>query len=300
VNGITASVVLYNTPEAQIARLLDCFREASLQLRLYLVDNSPEPAGLTSFHLPWVTYIRSATNRGYGAGHNLALRRILDASEFHFAMNPDIRFGPLELAKMIRFMTENPAVGQLMPRVTDPDGELQYLCKLLPAPADLLLRRFAFGPFANRRRGRHGAFELRSSGYDRIMDVPFLSGCFMLFRTQALRRVGLFDERFFMYAEDIDITRRIHAEYRTVYYPGATIVHDHARDSYKSARALMVHAWNIVRYFNKWGWFHDPQRTCFNREALRLIGPTALVASGACAGSPQGESTQDAVDSSNA
>ena len=101
-------------------------------------------------------------------------------------------------------------------------------------------------------------YELRFTGYRDVMDVPYLSGCFMLFRTSALKRVGLFDERFFMYPEDIDITRRMNAEFRTVFFPGATIVHDHARQSYKSAKLLLVHVVNTVKYFNKWGWIRDP------------------------------------------
>lgn len=93
----------------------------------------------------------------------------------------------------------------------------------------------------------------------------------MLFRMSALKQVGLFDERFFMYAEDIDITRRMHARFRTVYYPGATIVHDHARASYRSGRALRTHIVNMIRYFNKWGWIGDRERDQFNRETLIQI-----------------------------
>jgi hypothetical protein len=115
-------------------------------------------------------------------------------------------------------------------------------------------------------------FELRFTGYNRVMDVPYLSGCFMLFRTAALRRIGLFDERFFMYPEDIDITRRMNAEYRTVFFPGATVVHDHARESYKSRRSLRIHVENSIKYFNKWGWIRDPQRSRVNRETLRQFG----------------------------
>jgi hypothetical protein len=199
------------------------------------------------------------------------LRKILDTAEFHFVLNPDIYFEPGELEKMIDFMKRDPAIGQLMPRVTYPDGNLQYLCKLLPTPADLFLRRFAFGALKGLRQTQTERFELRGSGYNRVLDIPYLSGCFMLFRTSALRKVGLFDERFFMYPEDIDITRRIHAQFRTVFFPGATVVHDHARESYKSLRALRVHIWNSMKYFNKWGWIQDAERTRFNRETLQKI-----------------------------
>jgi GT2 family glycosyltransferase len=268
---ITASVVLHKTPPAQLERLLSCIKESTIAPEIYLVDNSPNPADMPCFRLPGVTYIRANKNNGYGAGHNIALRAILDKAQFHFVLNPDIYFAPSELEKMVAFMALDPSIGQLMPKVIYPDGSLQYLCKLLPTPADLFLRRFSFGPLKALTRRQVERFELRHTNYSRVLDVPYLSGCFMLFRISALRQVGLFDERFFMYPEDIDITRRMHAQFRTVFYPEAVIVHDHARESYKSSRALWTHIYNSVRYFNKWGWIWDPQRARFNRDTLRQI-----------------------------
>jgi GT2 family glycosyltransferase len=268
---ITASVVLYNTPEDQLTRLLDCISTSSKPVQTYLVDNSPVNKVYSCMRRSGVVYIRADANRGYGAGHNIAMREILDKSSYHFVLNPDIYFGREELKKMICFMAQDELIGQLMPKVVYPDGSVQYLCKLVPTPADLFARRFAFGPLKEAVRLRAERFELRHTGYNQVMDVPYLSGCFMLFRTSALQRVGLFDERFFMYPEDIDMTRRMHAEFRTVFYPGATVVHDHAKESYKSRKAFWVHIHNTIQYFNKWGWFYDPERTKFNEETLRRI-----------------------------
>lgn len=267
---ITASVVLYNTPQSQVNRILGCIAHSSLLVKTYLVDNSPLPLSLPALH-PSVIYIKANENKGYGAGHNIALRKVLKTADFHFVLNPDIYFDPTELEKMLAFMKMDPTIGQLMPRITYQDGSLQYLCKLVPTPADLFLRRFAFGPLKKRLCSRTERFELRHSGYNKIMNVPYLSGCFMLFRTLALRKVGLFDERFFMYPEDIDITRRMHAEFRTVFYPEATVIHDHAKESYKNIRALMVHIYNSIKYFNKWGWIWDSQRSRFNRQTLQEL-----------------------------
>jgi hypothetical protein len=266
--NITASIVLYNTPESDLARLLDCIRHSSISVDTYLIDNSPLTTDLSFNHHPRVTYIRAAKNKGYGAGHNSAIRYILDKAEFHFVLNPDIYFGPRELEEMVKFMTTDPTIGQLMPKVTYPDGSLQYLCKLLPHPADLILRRFSFGPFRRAARLHMERFELRDTDYNKVMDVPYLSGCFMLLRTSALRQIGLFDERFFMYLEDVDLCRRMNSAFRTVFYPIATVAHDHARESYRSRRALWMHMVNSIRYFNKWGWFSDPERTRINRETL--------------------------------
>lgn len=270
-SNITASVVLYNTPEVQLSRLLSCIKDSAIVNTVYIIDNSPIPSECDFFELPWIVYLHTGSNVGYGAGHNLALRRTVDSSQFHFVLNPDVFFGSDELRKMIDRMTEDASVGQLMPKVVYPDGSLQYLCKLVPTPVDLLARRFMLGPLKALADKRTQQFELRFTGYAREMDVPYLSGCFMLFRTAALKRVGLFDERFFMYPEDIDISRRMHVQFRTLFFPASTIVHDHARESYKSIRMLWIHIYNLIKYFNKWGWIFDVERDSINARILRSL-----------------------------
>lgn len=114
-------------------------------------------------------------------------------------------------------------------------------------------------------------FQLRFTGYNRIMNVPYLSGCFMLFRMSALQDIGLFDERFFMYPEDIDITRRMHEKYKTIFFPKVSIIHAHAAASKVNIRMLKVHILNMVRYFNKWGWILDSKRRKLNKQVLREL-----------------------------
>ena len=86
----------------------------------------------------------------------------------------------------------------------------------------------------------------------------------MFLRVASLQDVGLFDERFFMYGEDIDLSRRVHARYRTMYYPNVTVIHAHKAESYKSRKMLVVHMLNIIKYFNKWGWIYDAERIRIN------------------------------------
>ena len=94
-------------------------------------------------------------------------------------------------------------------------------------------------------------FQLRFTKYNKIMNVPYLSGCFMFFRISALQDIGLFDERFFMYPEDIDITRRMHEKYMTIFFPEVSIVHAHAAASKTNKRMLKIHILNMIKYFNK-------------------------------------------------
>ena len=270
---ITASIVLYKTPLDQLIGIIDCLKGTMLRLKLYLVDNDGSIDYTPMLKMDKIAYIKTGQNLGYGAGHNVAIREAIHESLYHVVLNPDIRFQRGVLEEIIKFMDYNPTVGQLMPRVVYPDGELQHLCKRLPTPLDLFIRRFV--PIKRICETIDFHLELRSFSYDQIVSAPYLSGCFMFFRTAALMKAGFFDERFFMYPEDIDLTRRIHRHYKTVFYPYVTIIHDHAKESYKSLKMLKIHTLNLIRYFNKWGWIIDRERAEFNRQVLKeCLNPT--------------------------
>lgn len=262
---LNASIVLYNHSLSQVKPLVTSLRGASCVDKVYLVDNSPRRNAHFE-RLAGVHYIFNGANVGYGAAHNIALRETMTQKQpYHLVINPDIEMDSAVLDALIDYMERHPDVGHLMPKVRYPTGQTQYLCKLLPTPVDLLARRFLPSGWSMKSRHR---FELRYSGYDAVMEVPYLSGCFMLLKRAALEEVGLFDERFFMYPEDIDLTRRIHRKYKTVFYPHVSVVHRHEQGSYKNGRLLFVHLWNIIKYFNKWGWFFDAERKQIN-DAVR-------------------------------
>jgi GT2 family glycosyltransferase len=215
-----------------------------------------------------IRYIHSE-NVGYGSAHNIAIREsIRIGATYHVVLNPDIYFNPGTIEELEKYMTANPDVGQIMPKVFYPNGELQYLCKMVPTPMDLIFKRFL--PTRLTRKSMH-KFQLRFTGYDKIMNVPYLSGCFMMFRVAAFEKVGLFDERFFMYPEDIDITRRMHEHYRTVFYPNVSIVHAHAAASKTNMKMLKIHIVNMIKYFNKWGWMFDKKRREINKQLLKEL-----------------------------
>ncbi len=267
---INVSIVLYHSDKAQVKRLLDIVAPSKRVAHIYLIDNSEERDDeYTWLYKSKTEYIFNGKNLGYGAAHNIAIRKTLQQRiGYHLVVNSDIEFNREILDEMEDFMRKNQNVGLLMPKVTYPDGSLQYLCKLLPTPMDLIGRRFL--P-AWMTKGMMRRFELRDSGYDKIMNVPYLSGCFMFLKAAALKKVGLFDERFFMYPEDIDLTRRIHRDFLTLYYPNVSIVHNHEKASYKSKKLLKIHIENMCKYFNKWGWIIDKERRQVNKATLSAI-----------------------------
>lgn len=279
---LTVSIVLYKTDRRQINSVLDCVLNSVdadgdyAVDKVYLVDNSPDD-GFKDYgsYASNITYIFNNANIGYGAAHNIALHRAIeDGSAYHLILNPDIRFEKDVLNKCTAYLDRHRDTGYLIPKVTYPDGELQYLCKLLPKPSDLIFRRFvpSVGLFKGIKLRMNDKYVLKNFGYDGIINPPCLSGCFMLLRCETLKKNNIFfDERFFMYCEDFDFIRRLHRVARTVFYPCATIVHDHARESYKNKKMLRQHIRAAVTYFNKYGWFFDKERKEMNNQIIAQL-----------------------------
>jgi GT2 family glycosyltransferase len=163
-------------------------------------------------------------------------------------------------------MEDNKDIGLVMPKVLYPDGSLQYLCKKLPTPFDLIARRFLPSFLKPLFQKRLDIYEFKDQNYNAIMEVPYLSGCFMFIRTGVFKEIGMFDERIFMYIEDIDLCRRIGQKYKTIYYPEAIVYHEFAKESYKSKKLLKIHIDSTIKYFNKWGWFFDKDRKKINER----------------------------------
>lgn len=266
---ITASIVAYHTPTDELSHLLECVVHSNIDV-LYLVDNSSNDSlrELGSIS-PKIAYIYS-DNLGFGHGHNIAIRKSIEANaDYHIVINPDVYWEGQVIEGLQEFMNQHMDCGLVMPKVLYPDGEIQYLCKLLPTPMDLFGRRFL--PFKSIQQKRNERFELHASGYDKTMEVPSLSGCFMFMRVEALKKVGMFDERFFMYAEDLDLCRRIGEVFKTMYYPEVGIFHAYGKGSYKNKKLLKYHICSVVKYFNKWGWLWDTKRSRINKEVLKKL-----------------------------
>lgn len=261
---ISCSIVLFHNPVEEVRKVVECFLRCTKKIKLYLVDNSGEDSFRYQFLSPDIEYIFTGKNIGFGAAHNLAIKKSIGKSRYHLILNPDVEFNTSILDELFNFMEYNKSVGSVMPKVLYRNGDLQYLCKRLPSPADLFLRRFFPAPLKFILNKYLDRYELRDMDYEATMDVPNLSGCFMFVRTQVFSSVGLFDEQFFLYMEDTDLCRRINKYYRTVYYPRVSIIHGYSKASYKTLKLTKRHLISSIKYFNKWGWLDDHTRLYTN------------------------------------
>ena len=265
---VSASIVLHHTPKYEILRLLNCILESPIDV-IFLVDNSSDDSLRELANISnKIVYIYSL-NLGYGAGHNIAIRKSLELNaKYHIILNPDIYFEKDAIEILRKYMDQDQNVGAIMPKIEYPTGEVQYLCKLLPTPIDLIGRRFLPPRLIKRRNHK---YELRRFGYSKIMNTPCLSGCFAFIRANIFSDIGFFDESFFMYCEDFDLYRRIHRKYKTIFLPDTTVIHDHKKESYKNKKMLLLHIKSAIHYFNKWGWFFDKERREVNQKVLKEV-----------------------------
>lgn len=263
---ISCSIVLYNTPIENLKKSVKSFLNCTLNTKLYLVDNSPTDELRNYVNAPNIEYIHTKKNIGYGAGNNIAIRKSIDQAKYHLVLNPDVEFDPKTLEGLFKFMELHSNVGLLMPKVLYENGDTQHLCKKLPAPADLFLRRFIPEKIKNHLKSYLDEYELKHLDYNSTMQVPNLSGCFMFMRTSTLYQSGIFDEQYFLYLEDTDLCRRINECALTVYYPQEKIYHCYNKASYRNLKLLMYHLDSTIKYFNKWGWMNDKRRNEINRS----------------------------------
>ena len=264
---VTASIVTYHTSGSELEQCFNSLASSGSVSKVYVVDNGQEErirslcaqASLPTEYIP-------LSNPGYGAGHNAAMRRAMDdGAVYHMVLNTDVVFGQDVIPALTQYLDSNPDVGMAQPYITRPDGALEPTARMLPTPADLILRRFLPKGWFKRSREK---YLLAHIDHSQPFNAPYLEGSFMFMRMAAVKDIGGFDERFFMYPEDIDLTRRMHAHWRTMYCPIAHVVHNHQRASYHSLKMLRIHCVNMIKYFNKWGWWRDPERKRFNQPFL--------------------------------
>lgn len=207
---------------------------------------------------PSVRLVRAAKNRGFAAGNNEGIRAA--RGKYALIMNPDIVVHAGAIRAMSDFLDAHSKAGMVGPRLLHPDGSLQYSCFRFPGLAIPLYRRTPLGrlPFARRAVNRYCMSEV---DHMKARTVDWLLGACIMVRRSALSDVGLMDERFFLYFEDIDWCRRFWKEgYEVWYAPEAVLTHFHQRLSAEAtgletlfSRATRAHVASGIKYFLKWG-----------------------------------------------
>lgn len=247
---ISACMVLYHSGD-QAVQAIRCLEESDVEVETYVVDNAPGDgvAERLRWMCPGIRYLPMARNVGFGCANNQVLDEL--HSDYHLILNPDVTFAPDLLSRMVAYMDANPGVAVLTPRVFSPDGTEQFLPKRQPTVRYLaagLLSRIGLG------KGLRAEYTMANTHVSTPIPVQFATGCFLLIRTAVFKGLNGFDERFFLYQEDSDLSRRAMQMGEIIYHPEMVVTHAWARENTRTFRGFRHQVRSVVRFFDKWGW----------------------------------------------
>jgi N-acetylglucosaminyl-diphospho-decaprenol L-rhamnosyltransferase len=229
---ITVSVVSHAQNALVNAFLADLARHcAGVHVLVTLNIPDPEPLALQALPFP-IEVIENRQGKGFGANHNAAFARC--RTDFFCVANPDVRLTADPFPPLVESLKNAAVAG---PLVRNPAGAIEDSARRYPTLGSLAAKlvQGSPGPEYPTDRGEQA--------------VDWVAGMFMLFRSEAFRKVGGFDEAYFMYYEDIDLCRRLNrAGNRVVYNPAASVVHDARRGSRRNLRLAAHHATSILRF----------------------------------------------------
>lgn len=200
-------------------------------------------------------FLPNADNPGYGRAVNRLVAQLEEIPSYLGVLNTDLAWAAGTFEQLLGWLQQHPDVSLAVPQILDGAGMPQKLCKRHPTVLGLFSRRFLpdwLKPAWLKRYDRW--YVMADQDYQQLFEVPYLSGCCMLMCSDAFRRVGGFDERYFLYLEDADLTRSMAREGQCVHLPVAAVVHNWGRGNYGSLRLMLVNLTSAWRYFNKWGW----------------------------------------------
>lgn len=237
--GVTVSLVSHGQLALARETLADVLRCPQV-VHIVLTLNVPEsvPADLPGLESGKVTLVRNLVPKGFGQNHNAAFQHC--RTELFCVINPDVRLAADAFAHLTNALLANPAIGLISPIVLNKQGHIEDSARAYPTPVGLLLRLSGI------------ASGVQDSVEDEDVRPDWVAGMFMLLRSSTYRSLGGFDERFFMYCEDIDLCMRLRAQgLETVRSSRARIIHDARRGSHRHARYMLWHVSSLLKLWQK-------------------------------------------------
>lgn len=266
---VSIIIVNYKT-RGMVKQGLKSLRLARIRLNyeVFVVDNGSHDGlpELVRADFPEARLIAFDRNAGFAAGNNAAMRKA--KGKYLFVLNPDALVNEGSIEAMNAYMEAHPEIGVLGPKLAHPDGKRQESAHRFPSPWMPIYRRTPLGKLPEAKREIDRYF-LRDLDMRVPTDVDWVEGAAMFVRRAAIDKVGLFDERFFVYFEDTDWCRRFwDGGWKVVYHPGIEIVHYHRRESADTLWLLApfankvsrIHIMSAIKYFRKWWGRPLPQK----------------------------------------
>ncbi len=249
---ITCSIVLYKESFADLHKTIDSFLQTPFNKKLFLIDNTPSRFFEYVFNDKDIEYIAVEENIGFGSAHNLIINRINGFSKYHLILNPDVSFNIGVINNLINQLKTDENIAMIAPKVLFPNKSHQFSCRRYPSVSELLARRFFFLKPLFKTTIFKGTY--RDKNLNEPFFAQYLTGCFHLYKTKDFVNLQGFDERYFLYMEDVDICRKIDSlGKKKLYYPKEEIIHVLKQGSSKSVKLFFKHTSSAIKYFLKWG-----------------------------------------------
>jgi GT2 family glycosyltransferase len=248
-------LVAYHPLLSEVKQVQACLEALPPEIGYAVVVNDHKP-GEPVEHLAGRAdcFLTNLDNPGYGSAANRLVLKLGQLPPYIGVLNTDLSWQSGTFERLLVWLQKHSEVNLAVPQILDEAGMTQKLCKQNPTVLSLFSRRFLpawLKPSWLKRYDRW--YVMADHNYEEVFEAPYLSGCCMLIRSEAFRQVGGFDERYFLYLEDADLTRKLARDGRCVHLPVAGVVHAWGRHNYRDLGLMVVNLVSAWRYFRKWG-----------------------------------------------
>lgn len=243
---LSACIVTYNNAD-KIGTAVSSFAKFTpdLDCILYISDNgsSDETLSIIRSENENAEIIENGSNIGFGKAHNAVIPLI--NSKYHAVINPDIEIDSNVLPHLCDYLDNHNDVVMVTPKILFPDGSEQVLPKRKPTLKALIGRRLPFF----KKKAEH--YTMSDIAITEPTPIEFCTGCFFVIRTDVFKKLGGFDDRFFMYFEDADLTLRAEKYGKVLFMPNCHVIHSWERSSSKSVKYLFIHIKSMFKFLLK-------------------------------------------------
>jgi GT2 family glycosyltransferase len=266
-NRLSISIVFYDTSIEIAAKTLSDLGIAVShaqrknligQTSVVIVNNSQEERVVNQLIIKHANndfslrVLQNTNNIGFGAAHNQSI--LTQRSHYHLVLNPDAFLHKEALSVAIDFLEKHPDIAMITPMGMNTNNQPVYLAKRFPSLLILALRGLSLTIGRRWFGERLSGYEYHDIGTEGHTEVLLASGCCMLCRTDILQSVKGFDERFFLYFEDFDLSLRIKQLGKIACLPAMVVVHSGGNAARKGFRHILMFSMSMLRFFNRWGW----------------------------------------------
>lgn len=254
---LIVSLVSYNSNINELSKVFSFIKENLKSSKVFIFDNAAQKNLKIFCKKRGFNYFSSKKNIGFGRGHNYNIKKSYKKNSYYLILNPDVFLKTKDVNLCLKLLSSQKSYGLLTPKLTNLDGSTQLICRSIPNLQNFITR-FLFKTDTYSKR-IHKYIE-SSNKKNFFLNIPFIHGACYFIKSDVIKKIGVYDDNFFMYVEDLDLYRRISQRYDTIFYKSVIVKHKLARSSHKKLKLFLIHIRSIIYYFIKWGFFFDLDR----------------------------------------